>query len=233
MAACAAMPVQICKSFSVNALVAICESRCMRPRISSAWSSGTVMVERMPCMMIEWAPEKTGVHRGVRGQHRGLVLDHLGHHGARHDDVVVVLAVAGLDVARDHLVGLVFEQNGAAVGAHQLEGFVENLRQERLEIELAADRLGQLVPDAQALVVAAQHLLVGDRPLGQELAARRVDALANVALGHARSDGHALQRFFARVLIDEDQAGGAHGDLVAVFENALGDALAVHERSVQ
>ena len=58
IAACAAMPVKICRSFSVKALVAICESMCMMPSSSSTWSSGTHMVERMPCMMIECAPEK-------------------------------------------------------------------------------------------------------------------------------------------------------------------------------
>jgi hypothetical protein len=54
----------------------------------------------------------------------------------------------------------VHEQDRAAVGADQLEGLVEDLGQQLLEVELAADRARQLVADAQALVVAAQHLLV-------------------------------------------------------------------------
>jgi hypothetical protein len=58
MAACVAMPVKIRRSFSVNALVAICESRFMMPRSSSPWSNGTHIVDRMPCMMMLWAPEK-------------------------------------------------------------------------------------------------------------------------------------------------------------------------------
>ena len=57
-AAWLAMPVKSCRSFSVNALVAISESMCMMPSSSSSCSSGTLMVERMPCMMIECAPEK-------------------------------------------------------------------------------------------------------------------------------------------------------------------------------
>ena len=57
-AAWPAMPAKICRSFSVKALVAIIESRCMIPSSSSWWSSGTVIVERMPCMMIECAAEK-------------------------------------------------------------------------------------------------------------------------------------------------------------------------------
>ncbi|MNC96443.1 hypothetical protein D3C83_138150 [compost metagenome] len=39
-------------AFDVNS-----ESRCMIPRRSEPYSSGRVIVERMPCMMIEWAPE--------------------------------------------------------------------------------------------------------------------------------------------------------------------------------
>jgi len=49
-------PAKICRSFSPKALVATMESRCMMPRSSSWWMSGTVMVERMPCMMMERAP---------------------------------------------------------------------------------------------------------------------------------------------------------------------------------
>ena len=51
------MPVQIWRSFSVNAFDVNSESRCMMPSSSLAWSSGSVIVERMPCMMIECAPE--------------------------------------------------------------------------------------------------------------------------------------------------------------------------------
>ena len=57
-AAWLAMPANSCRSFSPKASVATMLSRCMTPSSSSWWTSGTVMVERMPCMMIEWAPEK-------------------------------------------------------------------------------------------------------------------------------------------------------------------------------
>ncbi len=56
IAAWLAMFWNICRSFSVNAFVAICESRIMMPSKSPECSSGTAMLERMPCMIIECAP---------------------------------------------------------------------------------------------------------------------------------------------------------------------------------
>ena len=91
-AACAAMPVKICRSFSVNALVAICESMCMMPSSSSPCSSGTHMVERMPCMMIECAPEKRESMVASDDEHGLLVLLDLGDDRLGEDDLLVVLA---------------------------------------------------------------------------------------------------------------------------------------------
>ena len=82
--------VKICRSFSVNALVAICESMCMMPSSSSAWSSGTHMVERMPCMMIECAPEKRESIVASDDEHRALVLLDLVRDRLRQHDLLVV-----------------------------------------------------------------------------------------------------------------------------------------------
>ena len=79
------------------------------------------------------------------------------------------------------------QQDHAAVGADELERLVEDLRQQLVEIELAADGARELVADAQPLVVAAQVLVVGDLALRHEVAGVGLDAAADVALGQARA----------------------------------------------
>ena len=63
------------------------------------------------------------------------------------------------------------------------------------DVDLEADRAPELVGQAQLLVVAAQHLDVGDLALGQELArAGRRQPLADERLVGRGLDGHPLQR---------------------------------------
>jgi hypothetical protein len=173
------------------------------------------------------------VHGRVGRQHRGAVVDDLGEHGARQDDVRVAARAARLHVARDHLALVVLEQDRAAIGADQLERLVEDLGQQLLEIELAADGAGELVADAEALVVAAELLVVGDLALGREVAGRRLDALPDVALGQARRDRDPVLRLLDRRLVDEEEPGRPHRDLVAVGQDVVADALAADEGAVQ
>ena len=137
------------------------------------------------------------------------------------------------EAAADMLALVVVEQDHAAVRADELERLVEDLRQQLVEVELAADRARQLVADAQALVVAAQDLVVGDLALRHEVAGVGLDAAADVALGQAGRDRHALERVVGLRLVDEHDARRAHRELVAVAEVVVADPLAAHERAVQ
>jgi len=83
--------------------------------------------------------------------------------------------------------------------------------------DLEPDRASELVRDAELLVVAPQHLDVVDFLFGQELATRRgADALPDVAVGQPGRDGDALQHLLAGRCLDEQEAGRAERDLVAV-----------------
>ena len=55
----------------------------------------------------------------------------------------------------------------------------------------------------------------------------------DVALGEAGRDRHALERVVGLRFVDEHDVRRAHGDLVAVEQEALRDAFAAQERAVQ
>ena len=150
------------------------------------------MVERMPCMMIECAPEKRESIEASLESTAAL---------SRSTSLMMVvesttcsscaLPALGAHAARRELAVVVVEQHDAAVGGEQLEGAVEDLVEQRVDVELDADGARQLVADAQLLVVAPQAALRRDQRLGQEaLVGQRRELGADVALDHARRDRH-------------------------------------------
>ena len=128
----------------------------------------------------------------------------------------------------------VAQQDDAVVAGDEVEGDLENPREQLVEVALEADVVGELVADAQPLVVALELVDVAD------LLDRREGRLGRGARDHA------LQLFLAVVAVDDlgvlrlgDAAepelhlGGADDDFVAVLQ--LGgpeDALAVEESAV-
>ena len=203
------------------------------PSSSSPCSSGTVIVERMPCMMIECAAEKRLSIVASDDSTAALLLHDLAEDRLRQHDLLV-LAVAGpRDLRRGDAV--LHEQDDAAVGRDELERLHDDLLEQDLEVDLEADRAAELVREAQLLVVAAQDLDVEDLLLGQELArrGRRLDLLADERLGRRGRDRDLLQqRVLGRALL-EGEARRAERDLVAVAEDVLADALAAQERAVE
>src|SRR5690606_12880866 len=65
------------------------------------------------------------------------------------------------------------EQDDTTVGGEHLERLLEDLVQQLVELELHTHLARQLDRDTQPLIVAAQHLWIGDFALWQEAAAIR------------------------------------------------------------
>ncbi len=116
----------------------------------------------------------------------------------------------------------------------QLERLVENLGQQRLQIEDAHDRLTQLVGDAQLFVVALQRIdgqiLGRHKPLGPV----RIHLVTDVAVvERAVGNRDPLERVLVGPALGVHHARVAHRDLVVVLEDLLGDADVADVASVE
>ena len=177
---------------------------------------------------------KAAVHAGVRGQHGGLLRDHLAQDGTGEHDLL------GAPVPRLGHAGLgnpVFHQkNDPAIGRDQIERLHDDLFEQEVDVDLQPDGPAQLVGQAQLLVVAAQGFGIADLALGQELGgAGCLDLLVNQCIGQrSLPNADPLRRLGGLAgLFLEDELRPAQHDFVAFGEDAFIDALILEERAVQ
>ena len=202
---------------------------------SSSWcSSGTVIVERMPCMMMEWAPEKRLSMVASDDSTAALLLHDLGQDRfGQHD--LLVLAVARLgDAGLGNAV--LHEQDDAAVGGDELEGLHDDL----LEQDARGRPRGRWTGRARGRGAASRsrgaaprrrrsRVRAGTRAVGGAL-----DLLADEGLGGRGRDGHLLeQRVAAQTVSWKVRVVEPSMISSPSLQHVLAHALAAQERAVQ
>ena len=204
------------------------------PSSSSWWSSGTVIVERMPCMMIECAAENRLSIVASDDSTDGLVGHDLGHDDLRQDDAARSCRRASWRSSAPGRPSSISRITPRSAGTSS-NAFVDDLRAAARGSSSRPIDARQLVGDAQPLVVAAQDLDVADlASRAGSRRRRRLDLLADVAprSAAARSSPSAAAT----------PAAGFSWNIRRVepsmisspsLQEVLADALAAQERAVQ
>ena len=156
------------------------------------------------------------VRRRVGGDHPLPLLEHVIDDRSRDGHPLVgVGGIAPADGLGHEVAALVLQQDGASVGPDRLEDELENLGQERVDLEDMADRLGGPVHDREA-----------DQPLAEP--SRRAlglleDARA-LARGNAPEDGRAVVGTAPAQQVDpRRQVAPGAGDSLVVEQDRLAE----------